>query len=256
MRTATPAFIAIDALCLVATCLVTIQAFRNPKKLRTSLVIYAILSLPCCIVNTLAFEDIIADRWNSLAYLISTAITMTIRIYLVMDIGLRLQTRPGWFHGLAYTGMAFLIGSCICIVVQLGILGAHPEDQYPYRPVFITGVCLAIVSSMCAYLFAFLPLIRSIRASAYGIWFLTLETSWSTVYGTIYLWFFIVNTWEWYFDIMLLMDYAMRFILCLMNAWPPPQQVIDTLSSHLHGKSNKDHTSSQINIATVPQRLE
>lgn len=169
MRTATPAFIAIDALCLVATCLVTIQAFRNPKKLRTSLVIYAILSLPCCIVNTLAFEDIIADRWNSLAYLISTAITMTIRIYLVMDIGLRLQTRPGWFHGLAYTGMAFLIGSCICIVVQLGILGAHPEDQYPYRPVFITGVCLAIVSSMCAYLFAFLPLIRSIRASAYGV---------------------------------------------------------------------------------------
>lgn len=171
MRTATPAFIVTNALCFVATCLVTIQAIRNPKKLRTFLVIYALLSLPCAIVNTLAFEDIIDDRWNSLTYLISTALMMTIRIYLVMDIGLRLQTRPGWFHGLAYTGIAFLIGSCICIVVQLGILGAHPTDQYPYRPVFITGVCLAIVSSACAYLFAFLPLIRSIRASAYGVSF-------------------------------------------------------------------------------------
>lgn len=169
MRSATPAFIVTNILCILATCLITVQAYRNPKKLRTFLVIYALLTLPCCIVNTLAFEDIVAERWNSLTYLISTALMMTMRIYLVMDIGLRLQTRPGWYHGLAYSGIAFLIGSCICIVVQLGILGAHTTDQYPFRPVFITGVCLAIVASACAYLFAFLPLIRSIRASAYGV---------------------------------------------------------------------------------------
>lgn len=182
MRTDTPGYIVGDVLCLVAAILIAIQVIRKPKKLRIFIGFFAVLTLPCSIVNTLTYQGIVADRWNTLSYLISTFLMLMMHLYLIMDIGYQLHgTKDIWSQGLVLTAIALLFGSDICIVVQVAFLGAHPSDPFPFRPAFITGVCLAIFSNCAAFFYAFSPLIRwrkrnrtqeaHSKTTAYGVGF-------------------------------------------------------------------------------------
>ncbi|KAI9271944.1 hypothetical protein BDA99DRAFT_308823 [Phascolomyces articulosus] len=216
----------------VTTIITIIQAIRNPKKLRYIIVSFALFTLPAVIVNNLAAEGVLRDRWNSLCYLISTSLMLTLNYYMTLDIGFKIEHTVRWM--------------------------------------FILGVCLAIVGQFAAFLHAFLPLIRwkrhrtqesHSRTTAYGfcrhcrdwIWFLSIQSLWYSLYGILYFWFFAINTWD-QFQNMLACDYPMRFVLCLMFTFSPPAWIIDCMSSHLssHHRSNLNTTHGGTLSQNIP----
>lgn len=161
MKTGTPAFIVGNAFCFISTVLIACQVYRSPKKLRIFIGIFSLLTLPCSIVDTLTFESIISDRWNSLTYLISTFLMMTMHFTMTLDMGFQLRAEnASWKHWQVVIGIGGVTASNICILVQIGILGANPLDQFPYKPAFILGVCLACVGDSSVMYYAFAPLVR------------------------------------------------------------------------------------------------
>lgn len=161
MKTGTPAFIVGNAFYFISTVLIACQVYRSPKKLRIFIGIFSLLTLPCSIVDTLTFESIISDRWNSLTYLISTFLMMTMHFAMTLDMGFQLRAEnASWKHWQVVIGIGGVAASNICILVQVGILGANPLDQFPYKPAFILGVCLACVGDSSVMYYAFAPLVR------------------------------------------------------------------------------------------------
>lgn len=63
-----------------------------------------------------------------------------------------------------------------------------------------------------------------------------IQNVWYTLYGAVYVWFFVMNSWE-YFQSLLAIDYVMRSVENLLYTWSPPKPVIDYLSSKLPNTS-------------------
>ncbi|KAI8388056.1 uncharacterized protein BYT42DRAFT_482594, partial [Radiomyces spectabilis] len=145
-----------------------------------------------------------------------------------------------WKHFLVIIGMIFLVGSCICLIVQIILLSVHHEP-FPRRPVFITGVCFAIICDGSTFTYTFSSLIHwranrinegQSRTTALGAWYMIIQFIWYSIYGVLYIWFFAANSWT-YFNAMLVFDYVLRFLLCLMYTWPPPNRPIDFMTRKL-----------------------
>ncbi|KAI7856721.1 hypothetical protein BDC45DRAFT_502144 [Circinella umbellata] len=257
-----PGFIISSALCFIATLIVIIQAISNPKKLRYLIVCYAIFTLPSAIVNNLTAEGILRQRWNTLCYLLSTSLMLSLNYYMTLDIGFKMQVRKTWLRYLFYISVLLLITVIVLLIIQIALLLSHTEREYTIRWMFILGVCLAIGGQFSAFLYAFLPLIRwkkhrtqeaHSRTTAYGIWFLAIQSMWYSLYGVLYFWFFAVNTWD-QFQNMLACDYPMRFVLCLMFTFSPPAWIIDCMSSQLssHHRSNLHTTHGGTLSQNIP----
>lgn len=82
------------------------------------------------------------------------------------------------------------------------------------------------------------------------------QNTWYTIYGVLYVWFFIANSWD-YFPTLLGFDYLLRFIEILIYTWPPPKTIIDSMTSRLPNSandssgrktSNNDSTSTPTNF--------
>jgi hypothetical protein len=69
-----------------------------------------------------------------------------------------------------------------------------------------------------------------------------IQNIWYTLYGVLYIWFFIANTWT-HLHTLLALDYVFRFIENLIFTWPAPKFAIDFLSSKLP-------TSTSIGLST------
>ncbi|KAI9489598.1 hypothetical protein BDB00DRAFT_770390 [Zychaea mexicana] len=168
-----------------------------------------------------------------------------------------MQVRQSWLRYLAYISIFFLVTVFVFLIVQIVILLIHEERDYSIWWMFVLGVCLAIAGQFAAYSYAFMPLIRwkknkrtqeaHSRTTAYGIWFLSIQSLWYSLYGVLYFWFFGVNTWD-QFTNMLAVDYPMRFLLCLIFTFSPPSWIIDCMSSHLS-------SHNQANLNTTPGTL-
>ncbi|KAI8141719.1 hypothetical protein BJV82DRAFT_160385 [Fennellomyces sp. T-0311] len=175
--------------------------------------------------------------------------------YITLDIGYKMQVRASWLKYLALGSWTTVVAVLAILVVQIVFVLVQQDREFTIRWMFIFGVCMAIVGACCAFFFSFWPLIRwrknrtqeaHSRTTAYGIWYLSIDGIWYSLYGVLYVWFFAVNTWD-QFNNMLAADYTMRFVLCLMFTWPPPKWIIDCVSSQLSSQGN--------NLQTVPGTL-
>jgi hypothetical protein len=140
--------------------LILIKTIYQPRKVGCVLSAFSILTLPASIVNVLSYIDIVPIHWNSFAYLASTLFMLAIHFWLTLDIGKHLRV-GGIRYNCPYVvaGAVGLGVATICIITQIVLLLVR-NDPYPMRPVFVTGVCLAIVSDGCAYIYSFSSLIH------------------------------------------------------------------------------------------------
>jgi hypothetical protein len=136
------------------------KAFMKPKKLSHVLITFDLLTLPASIINILSYMDQVPMHWNSFAYLSSTLFMMALHFWLNLDVGKNLRAGGiQWKHPLVLVGAVGLAGSLICIITQMISLLIR-GDTYPIRPVFITGVCLAIFCDGATYIYSFSSLIH------------------------------------------------------------------------------------------------
>ncbi|KAI8381401.1 uncharacterized protein BYT42DRAFT_566389 [Radiomyces spectabilis] len=251
MQPATIIFLTCDIFCLLSTVLIAYPVIRYPKKLRTFIACFSLSTLPACVVNTLTQEGILADRWNSLTYLVSTLLMFLMHFWMLLDLAHRIRySEACWRHWLVRLALAGLLLASTSLLLEIGFMFARNED-FPVKSAFITGVFFAIVSDGAIFNYTFLPLIRlgknrtedyHSKTTALGLWFMVIQGIWFTLYGALYLWFIISNTWS-FFRIMLAFDYVFRFILCLMFTWPPPKRIIQYMTSHLSTSAAEESTN-------------
>ncbi|GAN08766.1 hypothetical protein MAM1_0222c08282 [Mucor ambiguus] len=244
-------YITTVALEAVLSVFIATKTFFQPKKVRYVMLVFSLITLAASIVNTLSYLNLITSHWNSFAYLISTLFMLALHYWLNLDIGKYLRVGGiDWKHPLVLAGAAGLGGSMACLTTQLIILLIR-NDPYPIRAAFITGVCLAIACDSAAYTYSFSSLIYlkrqlhegQAKTTSLGVWFLLIQSTWYILYGVLYIWFFL-QTWE-YFQVLLVLDYLARFILCLMFTWAPPNFVITFMTSRLF--SDLSHKSITLN---------
>lgn len=144
----------------VAALLIAAKTLYQPKKVRYVLFAFSILTLPASIVNVLYYQNIVSSHWNSFAYLVSTLFMLTIHFWLTLDIGKHLRS-----EGIQYKS-PFVVGGAIglvlataCLIIQIVLLFIR-DRAHPARPLFIAGVCLAIISDGATYTYSFSSLIR------------------------------------------------------------------------------------------------
>ncbi|KAL9539337.1 hypothetical protein MBANPS3_010315 [Mucor bainieri] len=245
-------YITTVALEAVLSVFIAIKTFLQPRKVRYVMLVFSLITLAASIVNTLSYLNLITSHWNSFAYLVSTLFMLALHYWLNLDIGKYLRVGGiDWKHPLVLAGAAGLGGSMACLTTQLIILLIR-NDPYPIRAAFITGVCLAIACDSAAYTYSFSSLIHlkkhrlhegQAKTTSLGVWFLLIQSTWYIIYGVLYIWFFL-QTWE-YFQVLLVLDYLARFILCLMFTWAPPNFVITFMTGRLF--SDLSHKSITLN---------
>ncbi|OBZ90762.1 hypothetical protein A0J61_01170 [Choanephora cucurbitarum] len=216
------------------------KTFAQPKKVRYVLLIFCILTLPSAFVNVATEMERVPDHWNSFCYLVSTCILLLLHFWLNLDIGRRLRTEGiQWRNVYMIITITSLVATIGCLLGQIIILLVNHE-MYPRRPLFIAGVCLAIACDSGIFVYSFSTLIHlrdqrhhqgQSRATALGVWFLSIQAIWYLLFGALYIWFFFQD-WS-KLSVMLAFDYIMRSLLCLMFAWPPPDCIIEFMSERL-----------------------
>lgn len=259
-----PWHIASSSFCVFMIILIVFQVCRNPNKLRLSILGYSIMAIPPSIVNTLHVQGMISARTNAMVYLIATLLMTFAHFLMMLEVGYRLRIGEGnWKDPLVTVGMVFLGVSCILLLVQIGILAVNSSgsEEYPLKGCFIAGVVCSIIGHTSVFTYTFTPLIYwkknrtnegLSRITALGIWFFVTQNIWYTCYGALYVWFFVMNSWD-YFATLLGIDYAMRFIDNVVYTWPPPKFIIDQLSSRLPNSSMGMSTrKSSNNHSTLP----
>ncbi|KAI8087330.1 hypothetical protein BDF21DRAFT_335174 [Thamnidium elegans] len=189
---------------------------------------------------------------------------------MLLDVGYRLRRGDGdWKHYLVVVGIVFLTITCILLFVQIIIMAVNHdgEQHFPLQGAFIAGVVAALIGDSSVFTYTFMPLIYwkknrvndgYSRTTALGIWFYLIQNIWYFLYGVIYIWFFVMNTWD-AFPTLLALDYALRFIENLLYTWPPPKWAIDYLSAKLPNTSvqlstRKTGESSTANHAMSSER--
>ncbi|CAO3625201.1 unnamed protein product [Mucor fragilis] len=260
-----PAHIVSSSFCFISSLVITYQVIKRPNKVRFSVLGYSILTLPASIVSTLSLEGIVSQRANSLVYLVSTFIMCITHFFMVLDVGYRLRMgEANWRHPLVLCGAAFSACTNTLLLAEIIILGINSSgtEEYPLKGAFIAGVICAIVAGSCVFTYTFMPLLYwrekrinegHSRTTAIGIWFFFIQNLWYCIYGVLYVWFFVMNSWN-YFSTLLAIDYALRFVENLLYTWPPPKIVIDYLSSKLPSTSiNLSTRKSGTNIMSSEQ---
>ncbi|EPB90719.1 hypothetical protein HMPREF1544_02463 [Mucor circinelloides 1006PhL] len=177
---------------------------------------------------------------------------LALHYWLNLDIGKHLRVGGiDWKHPLVLAGAAGLGGAMACLTTQVIILLIR-NDPYPIRAAFITGVCLAIFCDSATYTYSFSSLIHlkkhrihegQSKTTSLGVWFLLIQSIWYIIYGVLYIWFFF-QEWE-YFQVLLVLDYLARYVLCLMFTWAPPNFVITFMTGRLF--SELSHKSITLN---------
>ena len=143
----------------IVSVLIALKTIRQPKKVRYVLLVFSLLTLPASIVNGLTYEEIIPVHWNSFGYLLSTLFMLALHFWLNLDIGKHLRV-----GGIQY-GSPFVIAGAVGLTGSLFVLYEIfllllRNDPYPFRPAFITGVCLAIFCDGATYIYSFSILIH------------------------------------------------------------------------------------------------
>ncbi|KAG2229510.1 hypothetical protein INT48_004344, partial [Thamnidium elegans] len=234
---------------LTASILIALKTYYKPKKIRYILLVFSILTLSASAVNILNYMDIVPNKWNSFSYLVSTTFMLTLHFWLNLDIGKHLRVGSVQYSNpLVLAGVITLSGSLLCLACQTIILLVR-NDDYPIKPAFVTGVTLAIFCDGTTYLYSFSALINlrsqrihegQSRTTSLGVWFLLIQSLWYCAFGVLYVWFFC-QTFE-SFNTLLVLDYILRFILCLMFTWSPPAFVIEFMSGRFFSSlSQKSH---------------
>ncbi|KAG2229925.1 hypothetical protein INT48_008306 [Thamnidium elegans] len=270
MSSELPGHIVSTTFCAIASILIAYQVFKHPNKLRIFILVYSILTLPASVIATLQIEGYVSYRTNSMVYLISTLLMTVIHFFMLLDVGYRLRRGDGdWKHYLVVVGIVFLTITCILLFVQIIIMAVNHdgEQHFPLQGAFIAGVVAALIGDSSVFTYTFMPLIYwkknrvndgYSRTTALGIWFYLIQNIWYFLYGVIYIWFFVMNTWD-AFPTLLALDYALRFIENLLYTWPPPKWAIDYLSAKLPNTSvqlstRKTGESSTANHAMSSER--
>ncbi|KAI9011921.1 hypothetical protein CLU79DRAFT_679972, partial [Phycomyces nitens] len=138
-----------------------------------------------------------------------------------------------WWSPLMIVGNITLFIATMGIICQIAILFARNES-FPLRIIFMICLTLSMISSFSTFVYTFTPLLywkenriteSHSRTTAVGTWYMSIQGSWYIFYGILYIWFFACND-NAMFSTMLLFDYCMRFILCFMHTWSPPEYII------------------------------
>ncbi|KAI9248120.1 hypothetical protein EDC94DRAFT_625171 [Helicostylum pulchrum] len=235
---------------ITACVLIAVKTYYKPKKIRCILLLFSVLTLPASAVNILNYTGILPNKWNSFSYLVSTTFMLTLHFWLNLDIGKLLRVGSVQYRNpLVLAGVITLSGSLLCLTCQTIILLVR-DDEYPIKPAFVTGVTFAIFCDAATYLYSFSALINlrsqrihegQSRTTSLGVWFLLIQFLWYGAFGVLYVWFFC-QTFE-YFNTLLVFDYILRFILCLMFTWSPPRFVIEFMSGRFFSSlSQKSHS--------------
>ncbi|CAO3617833.1 unnamed protein product [Mucor hiemalis] len=249
----TALYIASGALEAIFTLLIAAKTFYQPKKIRIVLLSFSLLTLPASVVNILGHSNIVPSHWNAFAYLTSTLFMLALHFWLNLDIGKHLRIGGiNYRSPFVIAGTIALGGSMLCLSTQLVILLVR-NDPHPIRAAFVTGVVMAIFCDGATYIYSFSTLIHfksqrfhegQSKTTAIGVWFLLIQMVWYSVYGLLYIWFFSINSWD-YFTVLLVFDYAARFVLCLMFTWSPPKLVIEYMSGRFFsGISHKENVNN------------
>ncbi|KAI9478729.1 MAG: hypothetical protein EXX96DRAFT_572017 [Benjaminiella poitrasii] len=234
-------YITSGALEAAALLLIALKTYRQPKKIRYILMLFGMINLPASIINIISYFQFVDSHWNVFAYIMSTLFMLAQHFWLNLDIGKHLRIINGilWKHPLVLIGTFALAGSIICLVTEIIILLIR-NDPYPVDGAFITGVCLSILCDGTTYLYSFSPLIylkknrhyeNQSRITSIGVWYLLIQMIWYILFGILYIWFFC-QTWE-SFTVLLVVDYSLRIILCLMFTWAPPNFIIEIMKANL-----------------------
>ncbi|KAI8985301.1 hypothetical protein BDB01DRAFT_78400 [Pilobolus umbonatus] len=225
---------------LMVTLLIQYTTWKKPRRIMYAVSIFSLFTLPASLVNVLTYAEIIDQCWNSLTYCISTAFMLSMHFWLNLDIGQRIRPKGVQYsHPLIILGILCLLCTLSCFVANMTLMFTNNE-QYPHKIIFLVGVCVSILADCITYFYAFSGLINmkkdrfhesQSKTTAIGIWYLFIQLLWYTVYGIVYVWFFC-KTWE-HFITLLVMDYSLRFVLCVMFMWAPPTCVIECMAKKI-----------------------
>lgn len=153
-------FIVSGAFGFIATLLIATQAFCRHKKILYFLFANSIVTLPASICNIITFAEYMPQHWNSFCYLFVSMFLVVLHFWLSLDIGTQLRIDGiRWSHPIIIVGLVALCGTLICAVIQITVLFIQ-GDNYPLRPVFITGVVFAVISDGSLFFYSLSPLIH------------------------------------------------------------------------------------------------